>query len=226
MFTQHVINETSDKEDNPQVEGDVEADDREPECQEPEMIETNMVEEELEYPPSDYGGSQYESEREDNLSLIEDRENELFFGGMRIASFKELLEELVHAHSMAIQPDRNLRHAWLYHAKLRKNQDLAAQPRQDELSQRTFSAELSVNGIMALALFKSGCTTDSIMPELGYMCIDLKEPVGLQLGTKGSCTCINYSAQATLQVGKLKQDQYFDVVDIDKYDMILGTTFC
>ncbi|OSD00348.1 hypothetical protein PYCCODRAFT_1446314 [Trametes coccinea BRFM310] len=210
MFAQHVIDETSDKEDNPQVEGDIEANDGEPKPLVPEAIETNAVKEELEYPPSDYGGSQYESEREDNLSPIEDVENDLFFGGMSESHNRTLL-------------------MWLYDTKVRKIQDSAAQPKRDELSQRTFSTELSLNGIMALALFDSGCTTDSITPELAYMCkadrIDLKEPVGLQLGTKGSRTCINYSARATLQVGKLKQNQYFDVVDI-KYDLILGTTFC
>ncbi|KAL7281626.1 hypothetical protein ACG7TL_004943 [Trametes sanguinea] len=231
MFAQHIIDETSDKEDSPQEEGageDAGGDNESPIFADDSA---DVVDNDQEYPPSNYGGSQYESEREDELSPIdEDHENDLFFGGMRIAPFKELLGELVHAHSMAIQPDRNLRHAWLYDAKVRKIQDPAAQPKRDELSQRTFSAEISVNGVMALALFDSGCTTDSITPELAYMCkadrIDLKEPVGLQLGTKGSRTRINYGARATLQVGKLKQSQYFDVVDIDKYDLILGTTFC
>ena len=83
---------------------------------------------------------------------------------------------------------------------------------------------------MALALFDSGCTTDSITPEMAYISradrIELAEPVGLQLGTKGSRTRINYGAQAELRMGSVKTTQYFDVVDIDKYDIILGTTFC
>ncbi|KAL7281607.1 hypothetical protein ACG7TL_004924 [Trametes sanguinea] len=231
MFAQHIIDETSDKEDSPQEEGtgeDARGDNESPVL---EDASVDVVDNDQEYPPSNYGGSQYKSEREDELSpMDDDHENDLFFGRMRIAPFKELLGKLVHAHSMAIQPDRNLRHAWLYDAKVRKIQDPAAQPKRDELSQRTFSAEISVNGVMALALFDSGCTTDSITPELAYMCkadrMDLKEPVGLQLGTKGSRTRINYGARATLQVGKLKQSQYFDAVDIDKYDLILGTTFC
>ncbi|EIW62919.1 uncharacterized protein TRAVEDRAFT_113006 [Trametes versicolor FP-101664 SS1] len=88
-------------------------------------------------------------------------------------------------------------------------------------------AEISVNNVVALALFNSGCTTDSITLELAYLShadrIDLKEPVGLRLGTKGSKTRINYGAQAELRVGSVKTTQYFDVVDIDKYDIILGT---
>ncbi|KAJ2989339.1 hypothetical protein NUW54_g8816 [Trametes sanguinea] len=223
--------ETSDKEGSPQLEGtgeDARGDNESPVL---EDAPADVVDDDQEYPPSDYGGSQYESEREDELSPVNDNnKNDLFFGGMQIAPFKELLGELVHAHSMAIQPDRNLRHAWLYNAKVRKIQDPAAQPKRDKLSQPTFSAEISVNGVMALALFDSGCTTDSITPELVYVCkanrVDLKKPVGLQLGTKGSRTRINYGARAMLQVGKLKQSQYLDVVDINKYDLILGTMFC
>lgn len=53
-------------------------------------------------------------------------------------------------------------------------------------------AELWINGVKAFVLFDSGCTTDSITPEFVYICkasrVDLKEPVGLQLGTKGSKT--------------------------------------
>lgn len=79
-------------------------------------------------------------------------------------------------------------------------------------------------------LFDSGCTTDSITPEFAYICkasrVDLKEPVGLQLGTKGSKTRINFGARATLTVGTVKKEHYFDVVDIDRYDAILGTVFC
>ncbi|KAI9069282.1 hypothetical protein FKP32DRAFT_1600001 [Trametes sanguinea] len=184
MSAQHIINGTLDKEDSPQVDSHGENAGGDNESPVFEDTPADAVEENHEYPPSDYDGSQYELEREDELSpLDDDNENDLFYGGMRIAPFKELLGELVHVHSMAIQPDRNLRHAWLYDAKVRKIQDIAAQPKRDELSQRTFSMEISVNGVMALALFDSGCTTDSITPELAYVCkadrIDLKEPIGL-----------------------------------------------
>ncbi|KAJ3016244.1 hypothetical protein NUW54_g220 [Trametes sanguinea] len=170
--------------DSPQVEGNggiSEGDNKSPVLNNDEL---EVVEDDQEYSLSDFGGLQYESEREDNLSPIKDNTNSLLFGGMRIAPFKELLEELVHAHSMAIQPGRNLRHAWLYDAKCR-----------------------AFGEFMALALFDSGCTTDSITLELVYVCkanqINLKEPVGLPLGTKGSHMHINYGASATLQVGKL-----------------------
>ncbi|KAI9059530.1 hypothetical protein FKP32DRAFT_1579516 [Trametes sanguinea] len=127
-------------------------------------------------------------------------------------------------------PDRPRLKSWLYDSKVRRIKDPEAQPSRDELSQRTFCAEVWINGVKALALFDSGCTTDSITPELAYLSkadrIDLTEPVGLQLGTKGSRTKINYGARATLKVQHDIPNHYFDVVDIDKYDMVLGTTFC
>ncbi|KAJ3017099.1 hypothetical protein NUW54_g647 [Trametes sanguinea] len=104
--------------DSPQVEGNggiAEGDNESPVLNNDEV---EVIEDDQEYSLSDFGGLQYESEREDNLSPNEDNTNSLLFGGMRIAPFKELLEELVHAHSMAIQPGRNLRHAWLYDAKV------------------------------------------------------------------------------------------------------------
>ncbi|KAI0349184.1 hypothetical protein OH77DRAFT_1415453 [Trametes cingulata] len=118
----------------------------------------------------------------------------------------------------------------MYDAKVRRITDPSAQPRRTVEAQRTLCAEIPINGVKALVLFDSGCTTDSITPEFAYLCkadrIDLVEPVGLQLGTKGSRTKINFGAQAEIALGAVRKAQYFDVVDIDKYDAILGTVFC
>ncbi|KAI0670219.1 hypothetical protein C8Q78DRAFT_975219 [Trametes maxima] len=131
---------------------------------------------------------------------------------------------------MAVTNDRSLRHGWRYDAKVRKIEDPAAQPRREHETQCTLCVEVPINGVKALILFDSGCTTDSITPEFAYLCkagrIDLKEPVRLQLGTKGSHTKINFGVQAEIVLGPVWTQQYFDVVDIDKYDAILGTMFC
>ena len=82
----------------------------------------------------------------------------------------------------------------------------------------------------AYTLFDTGCTTDTISPELAYLSkadrVDLKEQINLQLGTKGSRTTINYGALPKITVGPVNNVNYVDVVDIDRYDMVLGTTFC
>ncbi|RPD70731.1 hypothetical protein L226DRAFT_435098, partial [Lentinus tigrinus ALCF2SS1-7] len=95
--------------------------------------------------------------------------------------------------------------------------------------QRPLCAEVTVNGIPAYTLFDSGCTTDSISPTLAFLtsadCIELSEQMNLQLGAKGSRTKINHGAKARMKIGPVDEYHYFDVVDIDRYDLILGTPF-
>lgn len=90
--------------------------------------------------------------------------------------------------------------------------------------------EVVVNGVKAYTLFDSGCTTDSIAPDMAHIAqaerVKLKEQVGLQLGCIGSQTKINYGAWVNLTVGPVSQKHYVDVVNIDRYDLILGTVFC
>jgi hypothetical protein len=53
----------------------------------------------------------------------------------------------------------------------------------------------------------------------------LKTLLKLQMVTSGSCSIIKYGAKAELQVGGLKEQRYFDVVNLDHYQVILGTPF-
>ena len=45
------------------------------------------------------------------------------------------------------------------------------------------------------------------------------------MGAKGSRTKINHGAKARIEIGPVRESYYFDVVDIDRYDLILGTPF-
>ncbi|KAF8221138.1 hypothetical protein L208DRAFT_1329897, partial [Tricholoma matsutake] len=78
-------------------------------------------------------------------------------------------------------------------------------------------------------LLDSGCMSDSISPEFA-MSVNLKahelgELVPLQLGTIGSHLKINFVLFANFEIGKATGSHYFDVVNIDRYDTILGTIF-
>ena len=54
----------------------------------------------------------------------------------------------------------------------------------------------------------------------------LENPVPLQLGTVGSHSMINFGTRARLELGTITEnDAYLDVVNIDRYDMIIGTPF-
>ncbi|KAF7982373.1 hypothetical protein HWV62_29120 [Athelia sp. TMB] len=96
-------------------------------------------------------------------------------------------------------------------------------------NQNTISCLVTINGHEVLALFDSGSTTDSITPEFGFTSrtwqFKLDEQITLQLGCIGSRSKIVYGAVAPVLVVGISEEMYFDVVNIDKYDTILGTPF-
>ena len=53
----------------------------------------------------------------------------------------------------------------------------------------------------------------------------LEEPIGIQLVVMGSKSIINYGTNTTINVSGNEPKEYFDVVNIDYYDAILGTLF-
>ncbi|KAL1936865.1 hypothetical protein VTO73DRAFT_6440 [Trametes versicolor] len=238
MFAQRVVDDTSDNEqpdaplETQTVEFDLADDAGTPGDTQGLDPEAETVQD-LPQSEFEFVGSQYESADEQAQSEWEDFEHDdaVYMASMRVEAIaSEGSANEPRIHSMAIANERGLRHAWIYDAKVRKIEDPAAQPQRVHEAQRTLCAEIPINGIKALVLFDSGCTTDSITPEFAYLCkagrIDLQEPVGLQLGTKGSRTKINFGAQAEIALNSVRDTHYFDVVDIDKYDAIFGTVFC
>ncbi|KAF9027118.1 hypothetical protein BDZ89DRAFT_902833, partial [Hymenopellis radicata] len=96
------------------------------------------------------------------------------------------------------------------------------------------SAFIVVNGQPAFTLFDSGSTSDAISPDFARVaqikCFQLANPVGLQLGTKGSRSSITYGADASFRYGNEDNmvqgsSYYFDISNIDRYDLIVGTVF-
>jgi hypothetical protein len=92
------------------------------------------------------------------------------------------------------------------------------------------AALVKVNGIEAYALLDTGSTTVSITHDFAHVAklsvIQLENPVPLQLGTVGSRSIINYGARTRLELGPVSEDDaYLDIVNIDRYDMIIGTPF-
>uniref|UniRef100_A0A0W0FW37 Uncharacterized protein n=1 Tax=Moniliophthora roreri TaxID=221103 RepID=A0A0W0FW37_MONRR len=90
-----------------------------------------------------------------------------------------------------------------------------------------------INGIKCFALFDTGSTADIISPDFATVAkiyyFQLKNPVTLQLGTKGSRSKINYGCKAKFHLGddkiSVSGEDYFDIVNIDRYDMVVGCAF-
>ena len=60
---------------------------------------------------------------------------------------------------------------------------------------------------------------------MGIPTFKLEFPVGLQLACVGSKSTINYGARSSIVFGNRHVEEYFDVANIDYYDVILGTPF-
>ena len=86
-----------------------------------------------------------------------------------------------------------------------------------------------INGIRAHCLLDSGCEGVMISPNfihtMGIVPIKLEQPIGLQLACVGSKSTINYGAKSTIMFGNARVEEYFDIANINYYDVILGTLF-
>ena len=53
----------------------------------------------------------------------------------------------------------------------------------------------------------------------------LTEQIPIQLGTKGSKSQINHGTKACIKIGTVENYHYFNVINIDRYDVIIGMVF-
>src|SRR6266705_2799596 len=93
-------------------------------------------------------------------------------------------------------------------------------------AKRTLTAHVKIAGIKAYVLFNSRAETDAISPDyiqaVHIPILQLENPVLLQMGTKGTRSQIIYRMNVDVEINGHIQTHYFDVVNIDKYDVILG----
>jgi hypothetical protein len=92
------------------------------------------------------------------------------------------------------------------------------------------AALVKVNGLEAYALIDTGSMTTLVTHDFARVAnlkvVQLENPVTLQLRMVGSHSMINFSARTRLELGPVREDDaYLDVINIDRYDMIIGTPF-
>ena len=86
-----------------------------------------------------------------------------------------------------------------------------------------------IGGVKAHCLINSGC--EGIMISPGFIRVVkiepflLDKPIGIQLAVTGIKSVINYGTNATIKYNGKKLKEYFDIINIDYYDTILGTPF-
>ena len=84
-------------------------------------------------------------------------------------------------------------------------------------------------GTKAHCLIDSGCEGIMISPNFIRVAkiepFPLDKPIGIQLAVTGSKSVINYGANATIKYEGRESKEYFDIINIDYYDAILGMPF-
>ena len=115
----------------------------------------------------------------------------------------------------------------LYDYRVQKR--TGTRPTRSRGSNQTLSGYWEINGTRAHCLLDSGCEGVMISPNyiwaMGIPIFKLEQPVGLQLACMGSKSTINYGANSSIVFGNKHVKEYFNVANIDYYDVILGTPF-
>ena len=103
------------------------------------------------------------------------------------------------------------------------------QPQRNSRLQRCIEVTVPINGIIARVLLDGGSNTNMISPEFATVAkvtaIELQEQMTLQLAVTGSRSKINYGTWVPMEFGPIQASTYFDIANIDGYDVILGTPF-
>ncbi|KZV61612.1 hypothetical protein PENSPDRAFT_565776, partial [Peniophora sp. CONT] len=89
---------------------------------------------------------------------------------------------------------------------------------------------VNLNGINCLALFGSGSTmsgeSQAAVDVAKIPRFNLEPPLTWQLGCVGSRLRINLGANTSMTVGTLHNEPvYLDVVNLDRYNVVIGTPF-
>jgi hypothetical protein len=112
---------------------------------------------------------------------------------------------------------------------LRRSSKARPRPKRTKEENFCLTAYVDINGHQAFALFDSGCTTDTCSPDFARIsemkAFPIESEITLQLGTAGSRSKINYGVQAPVKFGSLRSEEYFDVVNLDRFDAIMGTKY-
>ncbi|KIJ52430.1 hypothetical protein M422DRAFT_243217 [Sphaerobolus stellatus SS14] len=93
----------------------------------------------------------------------------------------------------------------------------------------TISVFWDIGGTKAHCLLDSGCEGIMISSDFVHANklpkFELEKPVILQLACVGSKSTVQYGLTAKILLGKEKYEEYFNIANVDYYDVILGTPF-
>jgi hypothetical protein len=129
-------------------------------------------------------------------------------------------------HAKSNAPSASKQELMYDHQLRRKTQD-------GQLDRQTkaqlISAYWDIGGTRAHCLLDSGCEGTMMSPNFARAArlrtVPLEQPVNLQLAVVGSRSIVNYGTSGLLKFGEFVSNEYFNITNIDYYDIILGTPF-
>ncbi|KAJ7575439.1 hypothetical protein C8J56DRAFT_1063344 [Mycena floridula] len=134
---------------------------------------------------------------------------------------KELEKEMERLAVMSLNPARRV--------KLHVLSQTIKRPYCSAKQKKCLTAWFEINGLKAYTLCDAGSTTDAISPDFAHVAKikahPLENPVNVALGTVGSCSKINFGTYCSVKYGSIDSKEYWDVLNIDRYDAIVGTVF-
>ena len=181
-------------------------------------------------------GSQYSSAGEEyNARFYDEYEGDYQEGEERVFSInqveednKELSQEYTRMTRIASTEetqDKTIQSRTTTY-KLRKSSRPKVRPKKVKSESWPIVIKVNINGLDAITLLDTGSTADAISPEFARVAnikvFELEKPISIQLGCKGSRSKINFGTEATLQYSSINQPHYWDVVNLDRYDAIIG----
>ena len=104
-----------------------------------------------------------------------------------------------------------------------------SRPLQKHNDNQPISIFWEIGGTKAHCLIDSGCEGTMLSPNFIRVAkiepFPLDKPIGIQLAVTGSKFIINYGMNTTIKYEGRELKEYFDIINIDYYDAILGTPF-
>ncbi|KAG2152977.1 uncharacterized protein EDB93DRAFT_1102748 [Suillus bovinus] len=86
-----------------------------------------------------------------------------------------------------------------------------------------------INGCPIRVLIDTGSLADfmssTLADQLKIKHIQLEKPLTIQLAVQGSRSKVNFGAKAQFAYQRIKEERFFDIINLQNYDLILGTPF-
>ncbi|KAJ7573831.1 hypothetical protein C8J56DRAFT_1065528 [Mycena floridula] len=183
--------------------------------------EPEWVQQVLAYGSKDpYTDSESDSYSENSSDADVESDDEVRYCGLHVE--EDLLDrEMERLATMCLHPGRR--------NKIHVSGQSIRHPTRTGREKRCLTAWFEINGLKAYTLCDAGSTTDALSPDFIHIAKikahPLENPMNVALGTVGSRSKINFGTYCNVKYGPIDSKEYWDVLNIDRYDAIVGTVF-